>query len=141
ALAAVRYQESRDVADYIFNDTMTALSQGGGGVNVTFEKTAPRRFDLVIGADGLHSATRRLAFGPESEFVHHQGIYVATMQLNAPAEDTRAVVIHNAPGRMVAIHPVRGHAMAAFIFRHPAVVGIGHGDIEQHKRLITDVYA
>jgi len=140
-LAAILHEASRDSGDYVFGDTVTALTQDGDGVDVTFEKAAPRRFDLVIGADGLHSAIRRLAFGPESEFVHHQGIYVATMQLNAPAEDTRAVVIHNAPGRMVAIHPVRGHAMAAFIFRHPAVVGIGHGDIEQHKRLVTDVYA
>jgi 2-polyprenyl-6-methoxyphenol hydroxylase-like FAD-dependent oxidoreductase len=139
-LAAILYQASRDSAKYVFDDTMTALSQDDGGVNVTFEKTAPRRFGLVIGADGLHSATRRLAFGPESELVHHQGIYVATMPLNAPAEHKHDVMF-NAPGRMVAIHPVRGHAMAAFIFRYPAFEGFDHGDIEQHKQLITDVYA
>jgi 2-polyprenyl-6-methoxyphenol hydroxylase-like FAD-dependent oxidoreductase len=140
-LAAILYEASRDLAEYVFGDTMTALSQDGGGVDVTFEKAAPRRFDLVIGADGLHSATRRLAFGPESEFVRHAGIYVATMQLNARAEHQRDVVTYNAPGRMVAIHPVRGRALAAFIFRYPAVRGFDHRDIEQHKRMVTGIYA
>jgi 2-polyprenyl-6-methoxyphenol hydroxylase-like FAD-dependent oxidoreductase len=140
-LAAILYAAGRDSAEFRFDDTMTALSQDDDGVDVTFEKAAPRRFDLVIGADGLHSTTRRLAFGPESEFVRHQGIYVATMQLNDPAEYERDVVMYNAPGRMVAIHPVRGHAMAAFIFRSPAVDSFDHRDIEQHKRIVTDVYA
>jgi 2-polyprenyl-6-methoxyphenol hydroxylase-like FAD-dependent oxidoreductase len=140
-LAAILYEAGRDAAEFRFDDTMTALSQDDDGVDVTFEKAAPRRFDLVIGADGLHSTTRRLAFGPESEFVRHQGIYVATMQLNDPAEHERDVVMYNAPGRMVAIHPVRGHAMAAFIFRSPAMDGFDHRDIEQHKRIVTDVYA
>jgi 2-polyprenyl-6-methoxyphenol hydroxylase-like FAD-dependent oxidoreductase len=139
-LARILYEAGRDSAEYVFDDTMTGLSQDGAGVDVTFEKAAPRRFDLVIGADGLHSATRRLAFGPESEFVRHGGLYVATTQLGSPAEHQRDVVMYNAPGRMVAIHPVRGRALAAFIFRHPAVAGFDHRDIDQHKRMITEAY-
>src|SRR5262249_29229193 len=135
-LAAILYEAGRNSAESRFDDTMTALSQDDDGVDVTFEKAPPRRFDLVIGADGLHSTTRRLAFGPDSEFVHHAGIYVATMPLNGPAEHKRVVVMHNAPGRMVAIHPARGRAMAAFIFRSLAVEGFDHRDIEQHKRIV-----
>jgi 2-polyprenyl-6-methoxyphenol hydroxylase-like FAD-dependent oxidoreductase len=96
-LAAILYQASRGSAEYVFGDTMTALNQDGGGVDVAFEKAAPRRFDLVIGADGLHSTTRRLAFGPESEFVRHGGLYVATLPLNGPAGHQRDIVIYNAP--------------------------------------------
>src|SRR5262249_49526246 len=77
-LAAILYQASRDSAEYMLDGTMTALRQDRDGVDVTFGKAAPRRFDLVTGADGLHSATRRLAFGPEPQFVHHAGIYLAT---------------------------------------------------------------
>lgn len=139
-LASVLYETSRGSTEYLFGDTMTALSQDETGVDVTFEKAAPRRFDLVIGADGLHSMTRRLAFGPESRFVRHMGLYVATMQLNGPAEHERDVVIHNAAGRMASIHPVRGRALAAFIFRSPAVKDFNHRDTEQHKRILTDAY-
>ena len=140
-LAAILYEAGRDTAEYLFDDTITALSQDGDGVEVRFEKAAPRRFGLVIGADGLHSTTRRLTFGPEAEFVRHSGVYVATMPLSGPAQDNRDIVIYNTPGRMVAIHPVRGRALVAFIFRHPAVEGFDHRDIEQHKRIVTDAYA
>mgnify|MGYP000735848631 CR=1 FL=1 len=49
--------------------------------NLEFERAAPRRFDLVIGADGTHSNVRRLVFGPEQDFVEHAGLYVATLPL------------------------------------------------------------
>jgi 2-polyprenyl-6-methoxyphenol hydroxylase-like FAD-dependent oxidoreductase len=140
-LAAILYQASRDFAEYVFDDTITALNQDDDGVDVTFEKRPPHRFDLVIGADGLHSTTRRLAFGPESGFIRHGGLYVATMQLDRPAEHGQDVVMYNAPGRMVAIHPVRGRALAAFIFRSPAVDGFNYRDIDQHKRMVIDAYA
>ncbi|MDX6282908.1 MAG: hypothetical protein QOH03_3979, partial [Kribbellaceae bacterium] len=116
-LARVLYDASRDSAEYLFDDTITALSQDADGVDVTFENASPRRFDLVIGADGLHSMVRRLAFGAERDFVRHLGLYVATMQLGGPADNERDVVLFNTPGRMISVHPVRGQALAAFIFR------------------------
>jgi 2-polyprenyl-6-methoxyphenol hydroxylase-like FAD-dependent oxidoreductase len=63
--------------EYLFDDSIAAIRQDDDGVDVTFERGAPRRFDLVVGADGLHSTVRRLAFGPETQFAHHLGMYVA----------------------------------------------------------------
>jgi 2-polyprenyl-6-methoxyphenol hydroxylase-like FAD-dependent oxidoreductase len=140
-LAAILFEASQDASEILFGDTIIALNQDDDGVDVTFDKAAPRRFDLVIGADGLHSTTRRLAFGPESAFVRHTGLYVATMPLNIPADNERDVVIHNTPGRMASIHPVHGRALAAFIFRHPAGAGVNHRDLAQHKQILTDAYA
>jgi 2-polyprenyl-6-methoxyphenol hydroxylase-like FAD-dependent oxidoreductase len=108
-LASILYRASRDHAEFLFDDAIVALDQDEHGVNVTFERAHPRRFDLVIGADGLHSAVRRVAFGPESDLVHHMGIYVATLRLDAPIDDGREVVMYNTPGRAVAIHPARGN--------------------------------
>jgi 2-polyprenyl-6-methoxyphenol hydroxylase-like FAD-dependent oxidoreductase len=50
-------------------------------VHVTFERGAPRSFDLVVGADGIHSNVRRLAFGPEPDYVAHLGYYYAQVDL------------------------------------------------------------
>ena len=47
------------------------------GVDVAFEQGPHRRFDLVIGADGLHSNIRGLVFGPESRFATWIGAYLA----------------------------------------------------------------
>jgi 2-polyprenyl-6-methoxyphenol hydroxylase-like FAD-dependent oxidoreductase len=142
-LAAILHQASRDHAEFLFGDAIVALSQDEDGVSVTFEHAQPRRFDLVIGTDGLHSAVRRLAFGPESDFVQHLGIYVATVRLDGLAgliEGGREVVMYNAPGRAAAIHPSRGQALAFFAFRSPAAPDFDYRDTAQHKRLLTAAF-
>jgi 2-polyprenyl-6-methoxyphenol hydroxylase-like FAD-dependent oxidoreductase len=76
-LVELLYGASQWSADYIFDDTITALDGDGTAVNVTFERSAPRSFDLVIGADGLHSNVRRLVFGPEEQFIERLGTHAA----------------------------------------------------------------
>ena len=53
------YQASRQDAEYIFDDTITGLTQSDPGVAVTFSRARAREFDLVVGADGLHSTSPR----------------------------------------------------------------------------------
>lgn len=61
---------------YRFGDSISALDPTGDRVRVSFERAQPRDFDLVIGADGLRSTVRRLAFGPDERYLHHLGAYV-----------------------------------------------------------------
>ncbi|MFF2808595.1 FAD-dependent monooxygenase [Streptomyces sp. NPDC058000] len=92
-------------AEYLFGDSPTSLTESADGVHVTFEHAEPRTFDLVIGADGLHSTVRRLAFGPEDQFVSHLGYYVAGWDLPitaAPDLAARAVG-YNEPGRLATV--------------------------------------
>jgi 2-polyprenyl-6-methoxyphenol hydroxylase-like FAD-dependent oxidoreductase len=139
-LAAVMYDAARDRAEFVFGDTVTALRQDAAGVDVTFATGAPRRFDLVVGADGLHSAVRRLAFGPASGYLRHLGMYVATLQLGYAADDPSTVLMYNLPGRSVSVHPVNGNAMAAFIFRSPAIAGLDNRDTAACKQIVLDAY-
>lgn len=139
-LAAVLHEAARDGVEYLFDDTITALHQDDGGVDVTFDRAPPRRFDLVVGADGLHSAVRRLAFGPERDFVRPTGMFVATTPLAEPPEHPHDIVMYNTPGRLVSIHPGRDTPLVAFIFR-AAVTGVDYRDTDQHKRIVTDAYA
>ncbi|MEU6247135.1 FAD-dependent monooxygenase [Glycomyces sp. NPDC047010] len=66
-----------DGVEYLYGDSITAIRDDADGTTVEFEHAAPRRFDLVVGADGLHSNTRRLAFGPEADYIHHLGTYLS----------------------------------------------------------------
>jgi 2-polyprenyl-6-methoxyphenol hydroxylase-like FAD-dependent oxidoreductase len=63
-------------AEFIFDDSIQVISQSSDGVRVEFTKNSPREFDLVIGADGLHSNVRRIVFGDESRFVRDLGLYL-----------------------------------------------------------------
>ncbi|WP_438489437.1 FAD-dependent monooxygenase [Streptomyces sp. S186] len=60
--------------EYVFDDSISALSQDDSGVAVEFERSEARRFDLVIGADGVYSKVRRLAFGPHADALRHLGM-------------------------------------------------------------------
>jgi 2-polyprenyl-6-methoxyphenol hydroxylase-like FAD-dependent oxidoreductase len=136
-LAAILYAAARDRAEFVFEDSIATLDQDEGGVDVTFERTAPGRFDLVIGADGLHSRVRRLVFGPERDFVEHMGMYIATVPLAPTDADGTDILMYNAPGRSLAIHPGR---VAAFFMRRPALVGFDHRDTAQHRRLLAETF-
>jgi 2-polyprenyl-6-methoxyphenol hydroxylase-like FAD-dependent oxidoreductase len=76
-LVRMVHAHTRAGVEYIFGDSITALEEDETGVRVDFAHGPSRVFDLVVGADGLHSTVRRLAFGPEERFAHHLGSYLS----------------------------------------------------------------
>ncbi|WP_327681421.1 FAD-dependent monooxygenase [Kitasatospora sp. NBC_00458] len=76
-LVAILAERAAGAAEFVHGDSITALREDEHGVHVTFEHGEPRTFDLVVGADGLHSRVRRLAFGPEERFLRPLGTHVA----------------------------------------------------------------
>ncbi|RKE23170.1 FAD-dependent monooxygenase [Streptomyces sp. TLI_171] len=101
-LAAMLYEATADEVEYLFDDSVTVLHEDADGVHVTFENAPPRRFDLVVGADGLHSAVRRLAFGPEHELVSPLGCCTAWFTTRADLDLDGWFLMYNAPGGLVA---------------------------------------
>jgi 2-polyprenyl-6-methoxyphenol hydroxylase-like FAD-dependent oxidoreductase len=138
-LAAILRAAVPDDVEFEFGNTVSALHQEADGVTAEFSSGPPRRFDVVIGADGAHSGVRALTFGPESDHVTHLGVYVATLPLDG--ETGTDLVMYNTPGRAVAIHPARRSPIAAFMFRAPQIPHFDHSDLDQHKRLLCDAYA
>lgn len=136
-LAGVLLGAARDGAEILWGDTITGLAQDSTGVDVTFEKARPERFDYVVAADGLHSTVRRLVFGSERDFVRHMGIYVATLPVDGA--QGREVVMYNTPGRSVSVHPAGGKPIAAFIFRGE-VPDFDYRDTASHRQLVLDEF-
>lgn len=75
-LSTVLVECCGDRVEYLYGDSIASLTQDEDGVRVRFEGGAEREFDLVVGADGVHSHTRNLVFGPEEEYLHHLGGYL-----------------------------------------------------------------
>jgi len=137
-LSAILLGAGRGNAEILFDEMITELHADDGGVDVTFDRAAPRRFDLVVGADGIHSAVRRMAFGQEAAFAQHLGMYVATAKLGLPMERDDTVIMHNEPGTAVALHPGTGSSGAAFLFRAPA--HIDHHNADAVEQLLEETY-
>src|SRR3954451_14734322 len=118
-LAEVLYERTRDDVEYVFGDTVTALTDTGDGVDVRFRTSPPRRFDLVVGADGMHSAVRRLVWGEESRFATFRGYYAAGFDAPNVLGLDHTRLIYNEPGRAVSVDSGRDPSAmhVGFIFK------------------------
>lgn len=103
-LAELLYAPIRDQAEFVFNDSVAALDDDGDRVRVAFDSGIRRDFDLVIGADGLHSRTRRLLFGPEEPFHRYLGYTFAIFSLPNDFGLAHEAVLWNVPGKAAALY-------------------------------------
>ncbi|WP_410595008.1 FAD-dependent monooxygenase [Amycolatopsis sp. lyj-23] len=133
-LAELLYERSG--CEYLFGDTITSLTETAGGVDVTFAHAAPRRFDLVAGADGIHSNVRRLAFGPERGYVQYLGHHYALAELGEDLARGEAEM-YNEPGRMAAVGGPK--ASAFFVFASPEL-DYDRTDTARQRQLLVDAY-
>lgn len=118
-LAGVLYDATREDTRYLFEDSIRTITDESDRAAVTFHHAPAERFDLVIGADGLHSMVRRLVFGPEAQFRRFLGGYLAGAGIPDDLGLEGRMLVWNAPGRLAAIYPVRGTSTArgGFLFR------------------------
>ena len=118
-LVSLLYERTRREAEYRFGDHATRLESHGDGVDVAFASGTTRRFDLVVGADGLHSGIRELAFGDERAFLRHHGYRVATFALADDLGISRGTLIYSEPGRGIAVGSsgFPGGSRALFVHR------------------------
>jgi len=134
-LGRILYSATRDSAEYLFGDSITGLASQAGGVDITFSHAAPRRFDLVIGADGLHSQVRRLAFGAGPDVVRDLGYYVSIFALAGSFGLDRSGVMYSVPGRTASVFSAGDQAIAQFYFSSAGV------DVESPQKSVAEAFA
>jgi 2-polyprenyl-6-methoxyphenol hydroxylase-like FAD-dependent oxidoreductase len=138
-LARILHQHSENAAEYVFGDHITALAETGDGVDVTFAHGPARRFGLVVGADGLHSVVRRLAFGEEERFRHDLGLCVAGFSTPNRFGLDHSGLIYNEPGRLAMVASGRDSARAAVgLMFTTTAPDCGRHDAEAQKRIVAE---
>lgn len=140
-LARILYDHSKDAAEYVFGDHITALAQAPDGVDATFARGPARRFDLVVGADGLHSAVRRLAFGDERQYRHDLGLAVAGFPVPNNFGLDHSGLIYNEPGRLAMITSGRDRARAAACLMFAGTLpDYDWHDVDGQKRIVAEQF-
>ncbi|GHA90923.1 oxidoreductase [Streptomyces tendae] len=137
------YMAVRDDVEFLFNDSVDTLDQNEHGVDVTFHGGGSRRFDLVFGADGMHSRTRETLFGPEEQFHRHLGYCFAVFTMPNTLGLSHETVMWNTPGRAAAVYAVGDdeevHAFLNFARPDPPYDAFGNPDAQ--RALLADVFA
>lgn len=116
-LSRLLYERTRDIVEYRFGDHLTALDQDPDRVAVQFASGSSASYDLVVGADGLHSGVRALAFGDESKFARHHGYRIATYSLPNVLGLSGTAFTYTVPGRACMVSAEsESRARALFVF-------------------------
>jgi 2-polyprenyl-6-methoxyphenol hydroxylase-like FAD-dependent oxidoreductase len=127
--------------EILFGDTIQGITQSSNNTQVQFTKNGVREFDCVIGADGLHSNVRRIAFGEESRFLRDLGLYLCVYSVPNYLKLDRMEIQYSEIGRIAAIWSSRGdaNARACFGFAAPSLQ-IGLHDRVQQQQALKTVY-
>ncbi|MET8431021.1 FAD-dependent monooxygenase [Nocardia sp. NPDC004860] len=140
-LARILFDAGKSGVDYRFGDAITELIEHADGVEVHFRHAAPQVFDLVIGADGMHSTVRRSVFGAEEQFARHTGMAACVISVPNYLDLDHWELIHAAPGKVVQVYSTqRSAAKAQFIFPAPEQLP-DRRDTAAQQRLVAEVFA
>jgi 2-polyprenyl-6-methoxyphenol hydroxylase-like FAD-dependent oxidoreductase len=139
-LSEIYYDAGCDDVEYLFGDSITAINHDG---EVTFERAAARGFDVIVGADGLHSNVRRLTFGEEAGLTRFLGGYLAVVSAPRALAKLGEMIGHIGVGRLAAIYTAEhlDDARAVFLFRSKEELAYEYRDLLRQKELLRDAFA
>jgi len=140
-LAALFHDRTRETTEYLFGDSIAAVEEDADGVKVRFERGGQRKFDLVVGADGLHSKLRSIAFGDEARFVRYLGYHVAIFTIPNYLNLDHAGLYYGTLGKKVGIFSGGDpeEAKASFFFASEPL-DYARRDSAQQKRILRSQF-
>lgn len=139
-LSEIFYDAGRDAVEYLFGDHITGIAEDG---EVTFAQGPARRFDLVIGADGLHSGVRQLVFGEDAGHTEFLGAYLSVVSVpkSLAREGEMAGFVDVDRTAMIYTADHLDDARTVFLFRPVNDFGYDHRDTASQQRQLHDRFA
>lgn len=142
-LAATIYGALGGRVETLFSDSIAAIEERGQSVRISFDRSSPRDVDLVVGADGLHSRIRGLAFGRDRDFEVPLGYVVAAFEASAYwPRDELVYVTYGVPGRQISRFAMRGdRTLFLCVFREEYLRTPWPSTPEQRKAALNEIFA
>ncbi|WP_067823731.1 FAD-dependent monooxygenase [Nocardia inohanensis] len=134
-LSEILRAATRSDVRYLFEDSIVTIGEDG---QVSFEHHPAERFEVIVGADGLHSKVRTLVFGPESEFTTWLGAYLAIISIPNYRELDGVMEMIVDVGRGAGMYGAAhlDDARAGYFLRPPQQLNYHHREVEQQKELL-----
>jgi 2-polyprenyl-6-methoxyphenol hydroxylase-like FAD-dependent oxidoreductase len=138
----ILYEAVRDDVSYRFGVRITAIDDEGQRVEATFSDGSTGNYDLVVGADGLHSGMRRLVFGPEDQYVTQLGQCFGFFDIDNCLRMDHCGMAYIDSGRTAALQAIEPDQPArASLFLNDPQVQFDYRDNEGNKRLFAQRFA
>jgi 2-polyprenyl-6-methoxyphenol hydroxylase-like FAD-dependent oxidoreductase len=141
-LARIIYDQLDKDIEMIFDDSVAKILETETCVRVTFTSGLIRDFDLVIGADGLHSKVRDLVFGDEAQFERYYGYYTASYTITERSAKPQTFQMYSVPGKQVSTYSTKdGKTTTFYIFSSLRKLLHDHTDVEAEKNILRNEFA
>jgi len=138
-LINILYGLIKNRTTFIFGNSIEMLEQNDSRVEVTFKNGNQQGFDFVIGADGQHSAVRKIVFGKEDEFTKYLGMYVSVVQIQEKPGKNNHTLLYNSPGKIVGISQYDAKTYLFFAF-HSCRLNYDYHNKEEQRKLLLNTY-
>jgi 2-polyprenyl-6-methoxyphenol hydroxylase-like FAD-dependent oxidoreductase len=140
-LAKILYEHIRNDVEYVFGDYPQVIDDRDDRVQVKFASGNVREFDLVVGADGIHSKTRRLVFGDQPP-ISYADMYAAYFSIPRSDSDGSCVRFYSVPGgRSVSLRPDNQERTQVYLCFRSRERGYEKLDVDAQIRLIQKLFA
>ncbi|MBW9110681.1 FAD-dependent monooxygenase [Microbacterium ureisolvens] len=128
-----------DRVTFVYDESVVGVTESPDAVTVVFASGKVKPFDIVIGADGIHSSVRRAVFGPELNFRRHLGVYFSIVELPLGTSAHGESFTYNVPGLLAGITDFGSRTLGFLAFRSPEIEYDYH-DLNAQKQLILDAF-
>jgi 2-polyprenyl-6-methoxyphenol hydroxylase-like FAD-dependent oxidoreductase len=138
-LQDILFEKARDVAEFRFGTSVGEIDQGEACAKVRFSDGREEEYDAVIGADGLHSAVRRLAFDERDVEKRYLGLCSAAYRLPNVLNLEHKFETHMERDRYMVVFTTRDGGLATvFVWR----TGLAEAPPPAERRgVLLDAYA
>jgi 2-polyprenyl-6-methoxyphenol hydroxylase-like FAD-dependent oxidoreductase len=141
-LCNILYEETKDYTEYLFDDSIIAIDQQDNGAVVIFNNDVRRKFDLVVGADGLHSNVRNLTFGKEAAFISKLGYYVAIFTVPNTFGLDHWELAYSTAGKVINVYSTHtGDEAKVYLMFAANKINYNCQDIEEQKAIVAAHFA
>jgi len=127
--------------EILFGESVDAITDNEDSAAVRFKSGRQRSFSIVFGADGVHSATRRMQFGPEANYAYFMHHYFGLSVVDKLLIDAETSQIWNVPGKSMMLNAYASKTDVAFTFYADDEIPYDHRDLPQQKRLVATAFA
>lgn len=109
------YEHVQDFTRICFDMSIKNIEQSSDAITAEFSDGSTGSFDLLIGADGIHSQIRGMVFGEETDYATHLGYHFAILQIPAQGETLLGFDMYYEPGIQISVYPMEDDQLMIFI--------------------------
>ncbi|MEH7348494.1 FAD-dependent monooxygenase [Gottfriedia acidiceleris] len=140
-LSNILFDLTEDKVTYIWGDSITSIHESISGVEVQYMYGKPDTFDLIIGADGIHSNVRTLKFGDEAQFKRTLGCYISIFEFENYLNLDHSQILYTVPGKTVGMYSANDNkeAKGMLVFQSEPL-NYDRYNMEEQKNLIKNAF-